>query len=370
MRVAIDCRYIRGAPSGIGTYVRAIVDRLPSGRGMDFVLWADRRAPHLLSPAANATQVTLRSGPNSPMFLLLPRWAASFDGIDLLHLPHNVLPRGIPCPTVVTVQDVLALDAPRLNRPGVERIRDAYYPQAVMRALHAATRVIVTTNATADRVLAWAPGAASRLRVIPLAPAGVFRAAVDPARSRRRAAALVGSDAEYVLAVGENTIHKGHNTAIDAFAAAAPSSWRLVLVLRLGSRRAVERLAERAGIRNRVVFLSGIADEEVAALMQHAAALIQPSRYEGFGLPVVEAMACGCPVVASDIAAIREVSGGAAVLVPPGDSAAFAAALRRLIESPAERRALTGRGIARAAHFSWDETARRTWDVYDEAARS
>lgn len=370
MRIAIDCRYLRGRPSGIGVYVRALVDRLPSDRGMEFVLWADAAAARPLSRAPAARDRTVRPGPNSPLALLWPRWFASFDGIDLLHVPHSVLPRDVPCRSVVTVQDVLALDHPRLNRPGIERIRDLYYPQAVVRALRRATRLIVTTNATADRVLAWQPDALSRLRVVPLAAGEGFRRPADAAAARARVRALVGGDTEYVLAVGENTAHKGHDVAIEAFAAAAPPRWRLVLLQRLGSARRIEQAARRAGVADRVVRLEGLADADVAALMQGAALLVQPSRYEGFGLPVLEAMACGCPVVASDIPALREVTGGAAVLVAPTDAGGFARALARVVESPSQRQELVEQGLARAAHFSWDATARATWAVYEDAAHT
>lgn len=370
VRVAIDCRYVRRAPSGIGTYVRALLDRLPADRGMEFVLWAHREAPRPMTPSPNAEEVVVRAGPNSPLSLLCPCWVTSFDGIDLLHVPSNVLPRGVPCRTVVTVQDVLALDFPRLNRPGFERALDVYYPRAVMRALRQSTRIVVTTDATADRVRAWAPDAVPRLRVIPLAASPVFRRPDDVEIVRARARALLGDDVEYVLAVGEDMAHKGHGVAIDAFAAAAPPSRRLVLLQRRGSAARVQRMAARAGIGDRVVFLRDVADQDVAVLMQGAAALIQPSRYEGFGLPVLEAMACGCPVIASDIPAIREVTAGAAALVAPGDVGAFAAALCRLTKPSAERQELVDRGLARARCFSWDTTARQTWDVYEEAARA
>jgi glycosyltransferase involved in cell wall biosynthesis len=369
VRIAIDCRYLRGRPSGIGSYLRALVDRLPADRYFDFTLWAHPRAPRRLSSAPNVSEIVVHAGPNSPLSLLWPGRTASFNGVDLVHFPHNVLPRGVPCRTVVTIQDVHALDSPRTHRPGFERVRGLYYPQAVRRALRDATRLIVTTHATADRVIAWEPRASRRLRVIALAADDVFRPAEDLTGVSERVRTLTRFDGPFALAVGEDTPHKGHASAIRAFAASAPASWRLVLVLRLGSGRTLRRAAEESGIAHRIVWLQGIGDEELASLMQTAAVLLQPSLYEGFGLPVVEAMACGCPVVASDIPALREVTGGAALLAAPGDAAAFADAIRRLGQSRAARQDLAARGLARAADFSWDRTAAATWDVYRDAAR-
>jgi alpha-1,3-rhamnosyl/mannosyltransferase len=118
-----------------------------------------------------------------------------------------------------------------------------------------------------------------------------------------------------------------------------------------------------------VRWLSAVGGDDVVALMQSAGALVQPSSYEGFGLPVLEAMACGCPVVASDLDVLREITGGAARLVPVGDVAALGQALASIAASPALRTELAARGLERAAHFSWDRCARQTLEVYREAVR-
>ena len=367
MRIAIDCRYIRERPSGIGAYVRGLVDRLPERSDREFVLWTHRLAPRPLARASNAREVVVRGGPTSPVSLYWPRLHASFDGIQLLHNPHSVLPSRVPCPSVVTIHDVLALDSPRLHRPGIERIRGLYYPQALVRALRLAARLIVMTTATADRVLFWMPDARRRLRVIPLAAASLFHPASDPKAAQLGAAAMIGSDAPYVLVVGENTVNKSHDVALAAFASGAPAEWRIVFVQRLGSARGLKRAADRLGLSGRATWLGGATDDtQVATLMQAASVLIHPSRYEGFGLPFLEAMACACPVIASDIPPLREVAGGAALLAPPGEVGAFASALRRIAESRGLHRELMEAGVTRAAAFSWDRTARETFSIYDE----
>ena len=369
MRVAVDCRYIRERPSGIGTYVQALVDRMPALAPLDeFVFWAHPLAPRPLSAASNALEVTIRTAPNSPLSTLWPRWHTTFDGLDLFHNPQNILPRGVTCASVVTIQDVLAIDFPHLHRRGLDRFKGLYYPHAVRRALRKATRLIVTTAATADRVLAFEPGALPRLRVIPLAPDSCFKPPDDPDAARRRASSLIGVDAPYMLVVGENSATKRHDIAVRAFAAVLPPPWRLVLLQRLGTRGPLRRLARGLGLTDRIVWLRNLPRDDVAALVQGADALIQPSIYEGFGLPVVEAFACGCPVVASDIPALREVAGGGAMLVPPADVNRLAAALCELVGSPDLRRSLAERGLRRARDFSWDRTARETIAVYHETA--
>lgn len=372
IRIALDARYVREQPSGIGVYVQALVNRLPVAAPNDqFLFWAHPLAARPLSRAANTSEVTVRAGPNSPWSVLWPRRYASFAGIDVFHSPHNMLPRDLPCASVVTVHDVMALEHPRLHLRGFERaVKRTYYQQAIWRALRHATCLIAPSRATADRICALAPEAAPRLTVISEAAESCFRPPEDLQTAQSRAARLVGNGAPYFLVVGANTPTKRHALAIAAFAAGVPMPWRLVLLQRRLAGKGLEALARDLEIAHRLTWLDAITSEDVVTLMQGAGALIQPSVYEGFGLPVLESMACGCPVVASDIAPFRELTAGTALLVRPDDSAGLAAALREIVQSPELRRSLSEGGLARAQEFSWDRCARETLEVYHTAARA
>src|SRR5262249_45012291 len=168
MRFAIDARYIREKPSGIGTYVRALVDRMPFEAPLDqFLFWAHPRAARPLSTAPNTREITIQPGPGSPWPVLWPSRYTSFGEIDLFHSPHNLMSRGMRCPTVVTLHDLMWIERPDLHLQGLERlVKSVYSPQAVWRALRSATRLIVPTAATADRVRALCPEATSRTHVI------------------------------------------------------------------------------------------------------------------------------------------------------------------------------------------------------------
>ncbi|MGE3507809.1 MAG: glycosyltransferase family 4 protein, partial [Vicinamibacterales bacterium] len=355
MQVAIDARYIREKPSGIGTYVQALVDRLPRLAPADsFLLWAHPLASRPLSSAPNTRDVVVSPGPNSPLPVWWPRRYAPFDDIALFHSPSNMMPRGLPCPAVVTVHDVMAIERPDLHLHGLERIaKHTYYPGAVWRALRQAARVIAPTRDAADRMCALEPAARGRLRVIFEAADPVFRPAVDPDRARARVRELTGSDAPFLLVVGANSATKRH---VDAVAALSwvPAPWRLVLLQRQGASGRLATLAARLSLSDRIVWLPRVGRDDVVALMQTAAALVQPSVYEGFGLPVIEAMACGCPVLASDIPVFREVTGGAAGFFPPTDVRALGGALAQLTASPSRRAELSAAGLERAGHLSWD----------------
>jgi len=224
MRIAIDARYVREKPSGIGTYVRALVERLPGLAPEDlFFFWAHPRARRPLSPAPNTAEIVVRPGPNSPLPIWWPKRYGPFEGVDLFHSPHNLLPHHIPCPTIVTVHDVMAIEHPRLHLQGIERLaKRTYYPSAVWRALREATHLIAPSQDVADRIVALEASAAHRLSVIHEAADPVFIPASDAHQAARCAAALVGVDAPYLLVVGANSATKRHADALAAFAAAVP----------------------------------------------------------------------------------------------------------------------------------------------------
>jgi glycosyltransferase involved in cell wall biosynthesis len=370
IRVSLDARYVREKPSGIGAYVQALVERLPDLAPTDhFFFWAHPLGPRPLSRAANTSEAIVQAGPNSPWPLLWPERHVSFADVDLFHGPHNLMPRGLSCPSVVTIHDVMAIERPGLHLQGLERVvKSFYYPQAIWRALRHATRLIAQSKATADRICAVCPEAAARLSVIWLGLDAEFRLPEDLSAAKARAANLIGTEPPYLLLVGANTASKRHDLAIAAFAAAVPPPWQLVLVQRRKGRGTLVRLANRLHVADRIVWLETIARKDLVTLLQAADGLIQPSVYEGFGLPVLEAMACGCPVVASDIAPFREVTASASLLFPAGDLDGLTSALRDFVRSSGLRRSLTEQGLSRAQDFSWDRCAQETLKVYRDAA--
>lgn len=370
MRVAIDARYVREKPSGIGTYVQALVERLPATAPDDrFCFWAHPLAPRPLSRASNTAEVVVRAGPNSPLPIWWPSRYASFDGVDVFHSPHNVLPRGVPCPTVVTVHDVMAIERPGLHLQGLERlVKQRYYSAAVWRAIRQASHVIAPSRAVADRITHLERSAARRLSVIYEAADPVFCPAPDRSHAAQRSATLLGFDHPFLLVVGANSATKRHADAVAAFAATVPEPWRLILVQRQGASRQLVRLARELGVAHRVLWLPRVRRSDIVTLMQSAGALIQPSLYEGFGLPVIEAMACGCPVVASDIAVFREIAGPAAAFVPPQDVPRLGKTLGEVVRSPDRRREMAAAGLDQAQRFSWQRCATDTLDAYRSAA--
>lgn len=373
MRVSIDCRYVRERPSGIGAYVEALVRRIPRLAPADaFHLWVSEKARRPLSPAPNVSETVVGAEANGPATTLWPARLVDLCGVDVLHEPFNILGRGIRCATVVTVHDLIWIDEP-LAAEGLSwmtPLQVAFYRDGIGRALRRATRVIAISHATAAAVMRRRPDVAPRLRVV---PHGVeierFRPG-DAAAARARAAALLGTDDPFFLVVGQNAPYKNHDGALAGFAAAELGPRvRLVLLQRLSPGGRIARRAAELGLGDRVLWRTGLGDDDVRALLHACLALVQYSRFEGFGMPVAEAMAAGAPVVASDIAPLVEVLAGAGLTVPL-DPAQLGRALRRVATEPALRAELSARGSARAAELSWDRSAEQHLDVYREAAEA
>jgi glycosyltransferase involved in cell wall biosynthesis len=328
MRIGIDCRKI--ADFGIGTYVRGLVGALAElGGGEEYVLFV----PHAIdSPfeqaVVNAPHYSVRE------LLVLGR-AIRKARLDLFHAPHFVLP-WTSCPSVVTVHDAILVHYPPPQPGG-----SLYYSVMMRRALRKSAAVLTVSEAAKTAIVEAFPCEPSKIAVTPNGIDAIFFAPgpADPRTS--------------FLYVGNDKPHKNVGALIDAFRAVDGA--RLVLA---GAE--FERYRGVPG----VVAEGFVTIERLAELYRGALALVLPSLEEGFGLPVAEAMACGTPVIASDIPALREVAGDAALLTDD-----YAGAMRRVLGDAALREALAQRGRARAARFTWRRCAELTREVYRRAGR-
>ncbi len=368
-RYVIDARYVRARPSGIGSYVAALIARLPAlAPEARFRLWAHQERPEPVS-APNVTCFTVPAVADGLRTLLRPSSLDDLEPADVVHFPASLLGRGLPCASVVTVHDLMWLEraADVDARPVLRRARAKYYQLGMRNALRNATRLIAVSHATADRIRAVRPEAASRVRVIHNAAGAAFVPPVDLGAARERAARLVGSNAPYYVVIGKNEPYKAHQHVLEAFAREGNPEELLVLVQRTRRGKGLAKLAETLGISSRVRWLPTLTDSELLSVVQAARALVQPSRIEGFGIPVLEAMAAGCPVITSDTPSLLEITGGAGLHAAVGDIAGLARAMRQMRDASL-RDELRARGLERARTFSWDAAARATLEVYREAA--
>jgi glycosyltransferase involved in cell wall biosynthesis len=280
-----------------------------------------------------------------------------------LHHGNYVLPPALPCPAVVTVHDAswarLAESMPRADRLAFGR----FVPWSARRAARVVT---VSEHARADLLALWPWLGPERIVAIPNGVSAAFRPLDD---APALVAARFGLDAPYALALGALQPRKNVPRLLEAWAtlkARAPGPERLVFAGK--PKQDAERyraLAARFGIADEVRFLGHVeAGEPLVELIAGASVLVDVSLYEGFGLPVLEAMACGTPVVAADATALPETAGEAGVLVDPLSPGAIADGIATLLRRPSERARRVELGLERAAAFTWRRTAERTAEVW------
>lgn len=328
--VVIDADSLGRRRTGDETYVEGLLGALPALAG-NLRIAAVTRFPELVPDGVEAIELPagsqeLRMGWTLPRLLRRLRPA-------LAHFLHAVPPR-CPCPAVLTVQD-LSFE----RDPGVMGRRDRWiFKRVVPWSARRAARVLAISERTKDDVVELYGVPPERVVVTPLGVDATF-APGDATDS-------------YVLFVGSIEPRKN---PLAAAAAAREAGRRLVVAGPTRDERLAAEL-ERAGAELR----GYVTKEELAELYRGAACLVHPSRYEGFGLTVVEAMASGTPVVATPDAAVREVAGEAAVFAEPGE---LAQAIQR---ATSDRQRLAAAGVERARLFTWEETARRTVAVYRE----
>lgn len=366
MIVAIDATTLRGHISGVGYYTARLMESLVNGAGGGaverVVVLSNREVP--LQAGGRVTVYDRRRFPIRSVWmqLLLPGILRDLKP-DLVHFTNYLAPVATRVPYVVSFHDMTLSLFPECHTLKKRLLTSSLIPFMARSA-----RLILTpsesTRRDVVRLLRVDPG---RVRVIPYAPSPLFRPADE---GPERLDAAYGIRPPYFLFVGTLEPRKNLCRALRAFARVAPAlpDHRFVLVGERGWKYAeVLREAERPELAGRVVFLGYVPEQDLPLLYTHAVAHVYPSLYEGFGFPVVEAMACGAPVLTSRGSSLEEMSHGAALLVDPLDEDALASGLEALATDEGLRRDLRARGRARAAEYSWERTGRETVAAYQEA---
>lgn len=354
MRVAVDITSLHDARTGVGAVTEELVTRLAARPDTDVVgfsvSWRGRRD---VAGLVEGIEVVRRPMAAQPLRRAWQRgdlppieW---FTGpVDVVFGPNFVVPPARRAARVALVHDLTAWRFPAMCTADTLQ-----YPSLVARAVQRGAHVVTPTRAVADEVVATVGAGPSRVHPVHWAPSP--GPAGDPGAGHRRA----GGD-RYVLALGTIEPRKDHVTLLEAFDRLADDDAGVRLVVAgqdgWGAERFEAALAASRH-RDRVVRTGWVDDAGRADLLAGAAAFAYPSVYEGFGLPPLEAMALGTPVVATTVPALEEVLGDAALLVAPGDAGALAAALAVAVTDAPRRAALVDAGRRRAAGFSWEAAA-------------
>lgn len=372
--ILMDGRYLGPRASGVGRYQRELVLEMQRQRPqLDFRFIVRRTGDQ--APLQSSYELEFDHwvyGPHTSLILDRHLWRAG--QVDLFHSPFHVMPRRVSCPALVTMHDAFHFEQNKTSNyaPPISWAEWAYFLWAVPDSLQRARRVLCVSRTTADEMLRRVPSTKDKLRVVPHGVTALFRQLPDRQAARARAAELIGSSEPFLLSIGGVSPNKNHLRMLRAFAAAFPgkSRLRLVVVNRFGDPARLQALARELGVGERYVSLASPADDDLVRLLNAATGLAFCSTVEGFGLPILEAMACGCPVITSTTSCMPEVAGDAALLADPHDVADIARAMRRLVNQRRLRQELSGKGLERARRFSWREAARATLEVYDECLKS
>jgi alpha-1,3-rhamnosyl/mannosyltransferase len=299
----------------------------------------------------------------------LPGWLRR-QGVEVYHSPNYMIPflafprrrpHAIRC--VVTIHDLIPLLFPQYT-PRALKTRLLFLFRAILRAVAARADAVLTVSEASRvdilRLLGAPAGDARNVVAIPNGVTPQFQPAALPANTPKR-----------ILFVGRFDPYKnviGLLTAFDLLRQQLPDAVRLVIAGAPDPRYPEPlNFARQRGLDRDIEWLGYLSGPQLVTAYQQADVFVLPSRYEGFGLPVVEAMACGTPVVCSGVSSLPEVAGDAALLITPDDAAGIARAIRRVLEQPGLAATMRAKGLRRAAEFSWRRTAQQTLRVYERS---
>jgi glycosyltransferase involved in cell wall biosynthesis len=366
VRIGIDARKLHDF--GIGTYIRNLLRQLARlDHDTEYVIFCDPDDRGVLdSLGENFRTVPETAGKYSFAEQLKIPLAVRREGVTLFHAPHYVLPPLVRCKSVVTIHDCIHLMFPQYLP---NRLSLAYARTSISLAARRATRVLTVSESSKRDILRFVDVPPDNIDVIYNSydeRFGVEPKEEDVVRVRER----YQLDEQFVLYAGNVKPHKNLKRLIDAFHLVRKRGLdHLKLVLigdEISKYTALRRAVHQHQLHKYVRFLGYLPEETLAVMYRLAGVFVFPSLYEGFGLPPLEAMASGTPVVTSNVSSLPEVAGDAALLVDPYDPQAIADGIYHVLTDERLRRDMVLKGIARAGQFSWEQSVRRVRAIYGE----
>jgi glycosyltransferase involved in cell wall biosynthesis len=366
VRVAIDARKLHDF--GIGTYIRNLLRQLARiDPDTEYVLLARQADLDVGAQLGPNFRTVLEPSPNySFREQIHVPWVLRRERPDVYHAPHYILPAGVRCRSVVTIHDCIHLMFPQYLP---NRAAYAYARASMWAAARRSDCILTVSEASKRDILHFFNVRPEKIVVVYNAIDDHFRvtpAEEDVARVRER----YQLDHKFVLYVGNIKPHKNLVRLIEAFAELRRTGFEEVKLLIIGDEisklPALRRAVHSHKLHKHVRFLGYVSDQTLGILYRLASTFAFPSLYEGFGLPPLEAMASGTPVVTSNVSSLPEVAGDAAVLVDPYDVDSIVDGLRQILSDPTLAAELQRRGLERSREFSWERSVAKTRQVYQE----
>jgi glycosyltransferase involved in cell wall biosynthesis len=363
LRIGIDGRAFASPAAGVRRYVNGLTRALLAlGEPLSVVALGGQDSS-LLPPGVGHVAESWHPPTNLGWTLVGLPHAAWRAAVDVIHAPSYTAPFWSPVPVVLTIHDVSYERHPQWYPYKRDWARRTFY----RRSANAASHILTISRFSATEIAAAYRVPADRMTVTLLGVDDTFALADSHVLGELPR----GVSEPYLLHVGDLHERRNLTTLVDAVLAVrrhvGGAFGTLSLVLAGADRGVGDTLlgiAAQAGAADAVVRLGPVGETRLRTLYRGAVALAYPSLYEGFGLPLVEAMACGTPVIASNTSSMPEVLGGAGILVDPADGQAWASAIIDVVNSDETRARLRTAGLSRAAEFTWERTAKATLDVY------
>jgi glycosyltransferase involved in cell wall biosynthesis len=364
MKIAFDLRRI-GNP-GIGRYMKCLAESITAqAPEHEYLLILPPQSERMVhAPNAQKLCTDLKYYSFREQFEL-PR-ILSRHKVDLLHSPHFLLPLVRPCPAVATIHDVIYLACPEDLPSFAGRL---YYRTMMNACSRMATRIITDSRHSKDEIIRYLHADPEKIETVYPAVDPFFHSPTDPAQIAS-AHSMFGIGCDYILCVGIYKPRKNHEGLLKAFQLLLKKGTQSQLVIAgpmAEGEPYLSALAQELGIAQHVIFTGLVTDSDLRALYSGARVYACPSAYEGFGFTVLEAMACGTPVVCSSATSLPEVAGKAALYFDPHKPEEMAVQLRRAFSDDAVRTSLIASGRNNLLRFNWAETARQTLAVYHQA---
>ena len=368
--IAIDARKL--SDFGIGTYIRNLTAALGElDQENQYILFAGQQGSQELENLPENFRVVVERSPSySIRELMALSWRLFRLEIDLYHSTHYVLPAVVPCRAVVTTHDTIHL----LYTEFLPSTLAFFYAQRMIRrSLSRGDRIIAVSQNTKTDLMDYFKVDGRKIRVVYSGVTDRYRQELSEAEISTW---LEEFDIErpYLLFVGNPKPHKNLDNVVKAYARSLEIFDYEADLVCVGDREGMEfkvrQRADQLGLGNRIRLVGHVPEEALPALYQGATLFVFPTLYEGFGLPVVEAMASGVPVITSKTSALREIAEGYGHLVNPLDVEEIAKAIAQCMADPSHREALTKLGLRRADDFRWPRTAEHTLEVYQAALKA
>lgn len=373
MRVCLDFTPAIQAHTGISRYAAELTRHLPAEYpGVDLSLFYTDSAGRIpIAPFDTLPRRVIRQSAKPWRLRVLLNTLIrrpmdhAIGPTDIFHATDHLLPPLACCKSVFTLYDLTTIKYPQVHLPLNRRFSQLMLPHFLRRA----DKILAISECTRQDALALYNLPGSKIITIPLG-VSIYPAA-GPAQNSDQVQARYHLQPQYLLYVGTIEPRKNLPVLFSALQQANLPDLKLVVVGKKGwLYEQTYKQVQDLGLESQVLFTGFVPDEDLIPIYQLANAFVFPSLYEGFGLPVLEAMACGTPVICSNVSSLPEVAGESAILVPPDDVNGWSEAITHITQNPGLRAELREAGLRQAARFSWASTARQTAEVYRELMRN